>query len=391
MEEYMQKRIISFGVLGVGAALILFPVLMNLYYMFTCEVELRNRGEFQAYYTTSSGGDANQLNTVRISRFEEPNPTEGIYSGRAYIPARTASDNYFDGRESTFENPLGTNYRQSSARGSGVYRPTTYTSNNDEREYDEDGLPAKIYHSIKYKLAFYIQLFGLWHMAIMCLGIFIIVIGLLVFRESILMQERTVSFCGVDRLIYSDVEQIANPIHTEVKQMNNSIHTEVKQMDNPIHTEGEKIANPIHTEVKQIDNPIHTEGEKMDNPIHTEGEKMDNPIHTEDEQMDNPIHTDVEHMDNPIHTEVEKMDNPIHTEVEQMATEVTLEKPQLETLEPTEEICNENEILNRLERGVNAKPERPCITKKQWEDMVEAHDKKYSGIAVDLAIPSNLC
>ncbi|KAI5136605.1 hypothetical protein NEAUS04_1374 [Nematocida ausubeli] len=369
MEEYMQKRIISFGVLGVGAALILFPVLMNLYYMFTCEVELRNRGEFQAYYTTSSGGDANQLNTVRISRFEEPNPTEGIYSGRAYIPARTASDNYFDGRESTFENPLGTNYRQSSARGSGVYRPTTYTSNNDEREYDEDGLPAKIYHSIKYKLAFYIQLFGLWHMAIMCLGIFIIVIGLLVFRESILMQERTVSFCGVDRLIYSDVEQIANPIHTEVKQMNNSIHTEVKQMDNPIHTEGEKIANPIHTEVKQIDNPIHTEGEKMDNPIHTEGEKMDNPIHTE----------------------VEKMDNPIHTEVEQMATEVTLEKPQLETLEPTEEICNENEILNRLERGVNAKPERPCITKKQWEDMVEAHDKKYSGIAVDLAIPSNLC
>ncbi|EHY66102.1 hypothetical protein NERG_00798 [Nematocida ausubeli] len=358
MEEYMQKRIISFGVLGVGAALILFPVLMNLYYMFTCEVELRNRGEFQAYYTTSSGGDANQLNTVRISRFEEPNPTEGIYSGRAYIPARTASDNYFDTRESTFENPLGTNYRQSSARGSGVYRPTTYTSNNDEREYDEAGLPTKIYHSIKYKLAFYIQLFGIWHISIMCLGIFIIVIGLLVFRESILMQERMVPFCGVDRLIYADVKQIDTPIHTDVKQMDNPIHTEVKQLD-----------NSIHTEVEQIDNPIHTEVEKMDNPIHTEVEKMDNPIHTD----------------------VEKMDNPIHTEVEQMATEVTLEKPQLETLEPTEEICNENEILKRLEREVNAKPERPCITKKQWEDMVEEHDKKYSGIAVDLAIPSNLC
>ncbi|KAI5160169.1 hypothetical protein NEAUS03_0936 [Nematocida ausubeli] len=303
MEEYMQKRIISFGVLGVGAALILFPILMNLYYMFTCEVELRNRNEFQAYYTTSSGGDANQLNRPQTSRFGESNPTGSIYGGRAYVSVSSTPDNYFDTSDSTFVHPSGTNYRQSSARGSEVYRPTTYSSNNDEREYDQAGLPTRIYRNIKYKLAFYKQLFGIWHIAMMCLGVFVMVIGLIVFRESILMQERMRSFCGVDNLIHTDVEQIANPIHTDVEQMA----------------------------------------------------------------------------------------NPIHNEVEQMATEVTLEKPQLETPEPTAEIYNENEILKRLERELKAEPEKPCITRKQWEDMVEEHDKKYAGVAVDLVVPKNLC
>ncbi|KAI5157103.1 hypothetical protein NEPAR05_1030 [Nematocida parisii] len=39
------------------------------------------------------------------------------------------------------------------------------------------------------------------------------------------------------------------------------------------------------------------------------------------------------------------------------------------------------------------KPEKSCITRSEWDEIVEAHDKKYAdaGISIGLATPDNLC